>query len=468
MIQQTSKRGFNIAVGCPACGGELELESDFLVTTCKHCGSILRISMPLIPPAYIVKSKLAPREVRFQVDRYLKSNGLPLTGSETEIKGFYYPYWKIDAVLLRVRNWVEKRYVSSEDGETETTFEERKVETTLSPYSITTAARAAIAGIPDNIGERPEYVKLLPFWEENVQTDFVAAEVQTTWSDALRSAIANIEILNHAAAADYGVNRSALFRPICSLVYFPYFLFQSQLDGRARDFTVDAITGRIIAQLDDYSGIIESLLSQSGAQEFGKLGVELHRCGNCGEGLPDNKSYAYICNNCGRLTMLEEHRALRKEIAEATFEATRNDRLFPFWSFQIPNQDAAEFRRGFGGINNSDRLVVPAFRIPNFEAMYRLCKRMSPAISKFGFSAVQSFDNRYVPANVGVTEALALARAALIRDEASRGVRGQIEIKEFASDDIALVYAPFHPESYFYVDSALGAVTFEKTLVDRT
>ena len=28
-----------------------------------------------------------------------------------------------------------------------------------------------------------------------------------------------------------------------------------------------------------------------------------------------------------------------------------------------------------------------------------------------------------------------------------------------------LFYAPFHPESYFYVDSVMGAVTFEKNLI---
>jgi predicted RNA-binding Zn-ribbon protein involved in translation (DUF1610 family) len=463
-----AKRGFEIAVSCPACGGELELNSDFLVTMCSHCSSVLRISLPGTPPAYLIMSKLTSREVRFKVDRYLKSNGMPLTGFETQTRGFYYPYWKVDGVLLRLRNRIETRQSYDEDFDTEASVQQRKVETTLSPYTVTLSASSPLEGIPPSIGERADYIKIIPFCEENAQDGFAVVPLSLSWGDALQQVAKNVANLSQLDAPEFGANRSELFRPICSLIYFPYYLFQSTSDGNPANAIVDGVTGRVLSMVTNESPLKNVLDAQTALQEFEKLGVELHRCGNCGEGLPDSKSYVYICHNCHSLTVLENYPSLRREICAATVDKAHGDRLFPFWSIKVSERDAIIVKRLFGGLTGSDRLVIPAFRIPSFEAMYRLCKRMSPAISKFGFSPINSFDQRYLPVNVGVAEALVLAEAILLREQMGRELHLIDQTREFASDDISLVFAPFHPESYFYVDSALGAVTFERTLVDRS
>ncbi len=69
-LTQTSKNqsGFYIGVGCPGCGGELALESEFFVISCDHCGSVLRVTLPEIPPAYMVAAKVSKREARFGID----------------------------------------------------------------------------------------------------------------------------------------------------------------------------------------------------------------------------------------------------------------------------------------------------------------------------------------------------------------------------------------------------------------
>ena len=105
MIPVKAKRGFYIAASCPACGAELELESDFLTTSCSSCGSVLRILTPTLPPAYVVKAKIViDKDVRFHIDRHLKGNAEPLTDSLDDVRKFYFPYWKIDAILLRLRH----------------------------------------------------------------------------------------------------------------------------------------------------------------------------------------------------------------------------------------------------------------------------------------------------------------------------------------------------------------------------
>ncbi len=98
------KAGFYIDVTCPGCGATLELEQDFLVLGCQYCDSVLRIVMPDSPPAFLVKGRLDKRRLRFQIDRFLKENAMPLTGSALQLKNLYYPFWKVDGKLLKLRN----------------------------------------------------------------------------------------------------------------------------------------------------------------------------------------------------------------------------------------------------------------------------------------------------------------------------------------------------------------------------
>src|SRR5574341_1979741 len=150
-----AKQGFFIEVGCPGCGGELEINSDFFITSCTHCGTPLRLILPDSPPAYLLSNRLSEQEARFKIDRLLKSKGLPLTGQTLVYKSLYYPYWKIEAKLLRCRNRKEKISVQIDDSTAEeiVDYSERS-QVTLAPFHITVAASKYIAGIPDSIGVR--------------------------------------------------------------------------------------------------------------------------------------------------------------------------------------------------------------------------------------------------------------------------------------------------------------------------
>ena len=110
---------------------------------------------------------------------------------------------------------------------------------------------------------------------------------------------------------------------------------------------------------------------------------------------------------------------------------------------------------------------MPAFRIKNFEAMYRLTRRISGAASKLTMSEARELRENYLPVTVGIAEAGALAHVVI--DAESRW-KGSAELPRTLADlpfeEVSLFYAPFHPESYFLVDSFLGAVTFEKVLVE--
>ncbi len=210
-------------------------------------------------------------------------------------------------------------------------------------------------------------------------------------------------------------------------------------------------------------------IAAQGAQiEFSKLGVEFHRCNNCGIDLPTEQAYVYICHNCHQLIQLERHPLLKSEItAVMPLTPSKDERYFPFWKLQLPEGSARKLQILFGGIYQSDFLVVPAFTSANFEAMYRLAKRISAASAKINAKPIEDFEDNYAAVTVGPSEALAMAEIIIYREKLSKNNSTVFQRNEFSPSDISLFFAPFHPENYFYVDSVMNAVTFEKTAVNK-
>jgi len=464
MMPVKIKRGFYIAASCPACGAELELESDFLTTSCSSCCSVLRILTPATPPAYVVKAKVLDKDVRFHIDRHLKGNAEPLTDSLDSVRKLYFPYWKIDAILLRLRHRKETRINYNEETNTETATDLKKVETMLSPYDVTIAAGGLSEIIPYSLGERTEYVKTMPYSEQHLQLGFEPLSIETLWQDAITKANRAVDQLSHISADEFGVNVSLLLRPVLSLINFPYFLAEANVRGKTTSFVLDGLTGRIVYSCSD--GISEHLqiAAQQQSTELGCLGVELHRCRNCGEQLPETRSYVYVCRNCQQLTVLGDCPELNRRILSVQGSANADEQYFPFWMFRLPTEQMNVFRIRFGGNENAEAVCVPAFRIKNFEAMYRLTRRISCAMSKLPMFESRELKENYLPVTVGIAEAGALAHAALMREVVGKTEELPRTLANLPFEEVSLFYAPFHPESYFLVDSCLGAVTFEKTL----
>ncbi len=474
MATRNKKGGFYIGISCPGCGGELEIQSDFFILGCTHCDSSLRIIMPGTPPAYMIESNKTKRAIRYQIDRYLKKNSLPLTASQIDIKPIYAPYWKIDAVVLKVRNTTIERtrygddynnYAGYGGHEKVTTYEQKKTDIRLVPFNTTQIALDTASCFPHSLGLRTEYIKMNPFSRDNIDDEFFCLPATKEWSQVINDLDNNVSSVNELSTADFGINKTEIFHPVGSIVYFPYFIVDSPHGGETRQFYVDGVSGRVLK----YS--TESLYNDSHKSdlpgiEFGELRIEFHRCPNCGIDLPGEQSFVYICNNCQELVLLEKYPFVENQIYSAESINNPADRMFPFWSMKLSGDDQGKIRRMFGGIYNSDRLVLPGFKLPNFESMYRLSKRMSAAVAKIDLAAVEKLDRRFMPVNLSLTEALTLAEVMIYRDSVGKGMRHSFGESEFFPTEASLFYAPFHPESYFYVDSVLGAVTFEKNLVE--
>lgn len=515
------KSGFFIGVGCPGCGGNLDLDADFFVLGCDHCGTPLRVIMPDTPAAFMAQSSVADHEIRFHIDRYLKQNDMPLTGSTLQVKRLYYPYWKVDATVLKLRNKTEvKKLYSGSDSSVESVIETDRSTVSVSPYGLTIAAGARMDGIPESLGMRSETVRVIPFADENLEHDFDALPVLRPWEIVNRRVHLAVAAMSEINPADFGQNLTKLFNPTFSLIYFPYFLVECY-GSDYRRFVVDGLVGRVLKAIfpkqgesksvtpvgsggsalsigkvalsfdtgstpeifhDNFEdnalarGVAHDLMEtdiDSGSQydeapeiTFGQIDVDFHRCTNCGSDLPTELSYVYICPNCHELQMMDKSSYSLPEIKTAIFEDSRPAKLVPFWTLGLPEVMAQRFGNLLGGLDKREKMFVPAIGASNFEAIHRLARRMSAAQGKMQTEPVESFDERYLPVRVGVAEALALAEMIICRELVDRCYKLPEEDLVLEPQDIGLVFVPFHLENYFYIDSVINAVSLERTLLD--
>ncbi len=460
------KAGLYIGVSCPACGGELELGADFFILTCPHCASVLRLVMPDTPPAYLVKSKKPKAELRFSVDRYCRENGLPLTSSSLQVKALYYPYWKIDAVVLKLRTTSYEVSRDDEEQYSDEQPEERsRTDINLAPHLATLPAGYSDESIPPSLGLRADYIKMIPFSTENIEPEFDCPPVTRAWAEALKGLDSMVSRMDRLSSIGAGAHATKLFRPTGSIIYFPYYMLETYSANGTRRFVVDGVTGKVMSHCTIDESIQSPGSDTSVAVELGKLDVVLHRCANCGENLPESKSFVYYCRNCGRLDFLETAPLLRTEIVSASPHAKLYDTSCPFWAFRVAPEDEKRIRPMLGGIYESDRFLIPAFKIRNFEAMYRLTKRMSAVYPRLTWTSISELGQQHHPVTLGLTEALTLAEVVLSREQSNRSMRSCDESFEFRPLEAQLCYVPFHADDYFMIDSVLEAVTFEKGLL---
>jgi DNA-directed RNA polymerase subunit RPC12/RpoP len=480
------KTGFFIGVTCPGCGADLELQSDFFVLECAHCGSVLRIIMPEAPPAYVVVGAKDSREIRFHLDRYLKTGGLPLTGPGYSIRRIFYPYWKTDAILLKVK---EKHQVSPpastsmltsnvsygdlfdlgnmvSDTISQSSGEaiiEHSVEASLTPYMVTTAAGPTIDGLPSDLGLRAEYVGMRPFKSDAVSPDDEFHPVTVRWKDTLARISKSMSLNRMSYSGSERTLQKQIFRPRCSVIYFPFFICETGSGSGARRYVIDGLSGRVLSSADDDSDEDSASSDSTPATEFGELTVTFHRCPTCGVDLPPTRSCVYICHNCQSVVALDQGEAPRGGIRLAQGENVGGDTMFPFWLLTLSDYEVGRIAKSSALAGAPDVLVVPAFRMSNFGEMRKLCQRITCAMPNIPTMPAESYSRNFLPVEIGISEAVTLADVCLYCEDVTK--RSELSPDEVALSprDVGLVFVPFRPQSYFYVDSIINAVTFAKS-----
>lgn len=478
------KGGFAIAVTCPGCGGELTLQEDYFSLTCGHCGSVLRIIMPDTPPVFIINNRKADHEIRFAIDRFFKENELPLARSGYRIQRLYVPYWKIEAIRVKVNRAVPPMIdddprggVDDESGllglasasaagysSVASSGSTRQV--TVAPFTVTQSAAGEREGIPFSIGLRAEYVTMKPFssdeWDE--QARFLPATV--SWADVqagLSRSAAKRELLESGGSE--GVERWQLFHPAGSLIYFPYLAATVESGAVRRRLLLDGLTGRVVHSVDGPDANRPFPVAETAIPAGGRLTVAFHRCPDCGVDLPVTRSVVYRCHNCGVVISLETNRIFAGTVDLAGGTENPGDHLLPFWVLTVaPEAVRAMAAYPTGGLAG-DRIVVPAFAMGNFEAMRRLCRRMTAVFPSLAVGPAANEGRRPAPATVPLAEAIGLAEIVIHTARMAASTSVAPEPTDVKPEAAGLVYVPFHRDNYFMIDSALNAVTFEGNAV---
>ena len=429
--------------------------------------------MPDTPPVYIVPKKVSRREIRFNIDRLLKENKQPLTGSDIQYKQIYYPYWHINAVVLKTRNRVE--YIADRSAEgygyssyaraekTSVPIKEKKTEVTLSPFSASFQAGMVMENIPSSLGVRTQYIVAAPFSEENVEDDIHALPVIIPWQEAFKRLEKSVQTVGQINIAEFGSNKTVLFRPIASLIYFPFYIVESHLGDKYGRWIADGVTGRIIKNVERLSNSSPYEESNRTKIEFGKLDIDHHRCSNCGEDLPGEQSYIYICNNCQQLTSMEQVNRFNTNLEITSNSGSDNDILIPFWSLKFESNVSGSMGSSFGTTEKLENLVIPAIRLSNFESAYKLSRRMTVAYPELDLDPLMQFDKRFKSVLIGPSEAITLAQVVYARER--MGISTSLPLKDITHlvKELKLFYMPFHPQQYFMLDSIFNSITFVKS-----
>lgn len=448
--RRTGSNGFTIEVGCPGCGADLALEKDFRLLQCSHCGSVLRISMPELPPAYFTKPKKSPQEVRFLLDRYCREHDITMPGSNAPLSLIYYPYWKIDAVTLKVRTSVYEVSRSEEDEYDDGSVEEKELTTiNLATYSSSAPATDIAESIPYSLGVRAEYFGLVPFVQEKIDQDARCLAVNESFESAVDRAVRATAGLARFDRADNKNNSTILFHPKASIIYFPYYLADRYTSRGTERIVLDAVTGRVAGT----ETLAESPSEPANKQSitFGSLGVEFHRCSNCGVDLPFGRSLVYACHNCGRIEFLDSCAELNRELLVNRGKIDKANTYFPFWVIKAHSE-----RQGI------QQFVVPAFEMRNAETTYRLSSRMTTAIQHIECERMGDLIRQEIPVTRSIDDSLALLEVLWYRRAAEADYLRNKTFQLCRPVEIRLAFLPFKADQYFYVDAVLNAVTFEK------
>jgi DNA-directed RNA polymerase subunit RPC12/RpoP len=453
--QATSSTGYRIAGSCPGCGADVELDDDYLVASCTHCGSALRIIMPDGPPIYYVPCNASHTEARFRLDRHLRESQQPLSSAATRYSTRWYPYWKIDGFTLKSRNrlTIEFEGESAIDHQENEPIEIRQRELTLQPFSISLLACQSADGAPATLGMRVGQLPLRPLEYDNDSVISRCGSVDCTASEAISRAHKSARAISHIADAPFGNNETLLFHPRLSLIYFP--IIEARVGERAARETIASIDGVAlhVHSIAEREKKIDS--TPSTPHPEGEIRIESHRCRNCGDDFPPTKTFAHICQNCGWHYLGANISSHGRIIVVGSPDGKA---MIPFWRLSTDS-------------SGSDKvpLYVPAFGGQRFEQVYRVSRRASYVIPRFTGETDATIGLKTYPATVGPETAAAVAEAIIYRakHENTLGEFENLPVPEdFAPTRADLTYVPFVLSDYFYVDAITGDLSIERALLD--
>jgi hypothetical protein len=276
-----------------------------------------------------------------------------------------------------------------------------------------------------SLGVRPNVLRLNLFHHENLSAmgAVVAAKIQP--ATALERAL-------KAATTKPLAFRSVLSQ-VLSLIYFPYWVVETERDGQRALTMVDAVSETVVT-LDDPTTLYE-ILESPDAQQRRAVGFRPLVCPNCGWNLqvrPDD--VIFVCSSCSRAWQI--HRDLLNEVSYQIADipgppGPAPPTYLPFWRMTAAVGD-----------DEPCQLTVPAFRYRRLKILKDLATALSkvaPALTPHTGPGPSLHGCYY-----DQEDAVLLAQVACISlSKKPEATADAIREKRFAVQDIVLTWLPF-------------------------
>ena len=451
-----------IAVACPQCGGEVELEEDASVFHCTFCDSTLKPTGRNEVQSFFFPPKGNKEAIgKALLKAFWEKKGIRASIVESSLA--YAPFWRVKGMLFQ---WAFGREFKSTvyNGPSFDYFKKLRAV----PYIRTFPAFEAERFQMLSIGLRAQAMKMHPFNREKMGLDALIVNQKVSLKDAVKKSLQTSAPVLDGGKRSLHISKTALIGEKYSLLYFPLFYFLVAMEGKEHTVVVDGLSHSVI------KGTLpkEALKSNDPSERlpYTPLNFIPFKCPNCGWDLPFQPSARiHLCNTCGMAWQEFGGRfhQVRYKVWEP--ESPMKDLVYlPLWRLEIGIHTAKKqynTLKEFFELFPQPRLqpkrkldeepiyfYVPAFRIRNPVAVDKFASRFilqQPRIPETLPTNLR--EEKAGPAWLPLGEAMEMARMLLfsITPKRSKPIQAAVKEAKIQLKHRELLWVPFTEKGIF-------------------
>lgn len=266
-------------------------------------------------------------------DRYLKQQGLPLTGTILKAEFFYLPFYRFRGIAM---DFLVSSAKITENIDSEQIAPRKEPEIKVKDFDVTIPAFPLSDFGLVSLGIRPQAVPLYCFSREELPDNAMLVKADITPGQAEHQALkmreSNILTYNKTEALF-----SAMIGEKLSVIYFPVWALTYEASGDRKTVLVDALAKRGYAQTEKP---LDYFADNSPPDNSHYIKPLKHQCPNCGADLADDSfSLFYPCNNCHRSYLFNDNGYCQLKVLSADSPV-----VAPFWRFPLVISDGKSYK----------------------------------------------------------------------------------------------------------------------------
>ena len=315
---------YQLKYNCPGCGKPSQTPEGAFTNRCEYCDLVVRIGAPGRVLKYFYESKIDVYGAKMAADRYLKANGLSLTGNVVKAVFYYLPFYRFRGMALDYLDSATEIIVATDGLPLPI---KTRPELKAKDFDVTIPAFDSTVFNLTSLGVRPQSVPLFAFSREEIPADTIIVKSDITPQVAEDQAIA----LHHSNIALYNKTQplfSAMIGEQISRIYFPVWALTHEAGGDLRTIFIDGLAKRGYLQI---AGEFNYNEKNTGDHHSYFIKPLRHQCPNCGADLNQQHfSLFYPCKNCGRSYILKGDGYIQVKCLSA-----RATICAPYWRFPL-------------------------------------------------------------------------------------------------------------------------------------